>query len=254
MAHPGRPDRLRGPASFIFCGSPQIENAIGENERVSTVVRIWFASLLLAGGSLLYAQSSSAPVGAAASSARPSGSAKKEAKAKAPLTITPEREAAVLTFVQRNHDELAELLGYLKESEPAEYERAVRDIFRTTERLAGIQERDLLQYELEVAAWTAQSRVQLLAAKLRMGSSDQLVDQLRDALRLQNDAKLALLKHERKKVADRLSKLDADIIRFENAKEDVIDRQLKLLTRGGMEGRPAKVGAKSAVKQFKKTM
>jgi hypothetical protein len=42
-------------------------------------------------------------------------------KAKAPLAITPEREAAVLTFIQRNHAELADLLAHLKENQPAEY-------------------------------------------------------------------------------------------------------------------------------------
>ena len=84
-----------------------------------------------------------------------------------------------------------------------------KDIFRTTERLATIQERDPLQYELEVAAWTAQSRVELLAAKLKMGLSDELIKQLREALQIAEQAKTALLKHERQRVADRLNKLDS---------------------------------------------
>jgi len=172
-------------------------------------------------------------------------------KAKISILVTPEREAAVLTFVQRNHAELADLLGYLKTSQPEEYERAIKDIFRATERMALIQERDPLQYELEVAAWTAQSRVQLLAAKLKMGSSDELLKQLRDALKGQNEAKIALLKHERQKAADRVSKLESDISRFEKNPDDVVDKQLKLLTRAAAEGRPAKAGAKNAVKAKK---
>src|SRR5262245_54857845 len=128
----------------------------------------------------------------------PSPSAvKKDAKARASPRITPEREAAAISFVQRNHPELAELLSYLKSSQPDEYEQPISDIVRATERLALIQERDSLQYDLEVAAWTAQSRVQLLAAKLKMGASDDLTRQLREALKTQNEAKLALLKHER---------------------------------------------------------
>jgi len=206
--------------------------------------------------SLLYAQaddakresSSQAPI--TKTSAPPAGSAssKKDTKGKALITITPEREAAVLTFVQRNHAELAELLAVLKTNQPEEYDRAVRDIFRAMERMNQIQERDPLQYELEVAAWTAQSRVQLLAAKLKMGPADELVKKLRDALASQNEAKLALLKHERQKAADRLSKIDSDINRFETDRNDVIEKQLKILTRTSGEARPAKLLPKTSTK------
>ena len=167
------------------------------------------------------------------------GKAGRGNKAKAPLAITPEREAAVLTFIQRNHVELADLLAHLKENQPAEYEQAVKDIFRTTERLATIQERDPLQYELEVAVWTAQSKVQLLSARMKMAVADDLKKELREALGAQADARLALLKHQRKLAADRLSKLDGDIARFENERERVIDRQLQLLTRTAEGGKAA---------------
>jgi flagellar motility protein MotE (MotC chaperone) len=188
----------------------------------------------------------SAPVSGSASIKK--DNAKKGAFAKPAVSITPEREAAVLTFVQRNHAELADLLAVLKMNQPEEYDRAFRDIFRAMERINQIQERDPLQYELEVAAWTAQSRVQLLAAKLKMGSTDDLLKKLRDALATQNGAKLALLKHERQKAVDRLSKIDSDIARFETDREDVIDKQLKLLTRSTGEVRPAKLLPKSSTK------
>jgi len=232
------------------------------------VGRITIVAAALACGSLLSAQSSdssstsTAPSGAASPVAarpansgkptnggKPANGGKKEAKSRAPLAITPAREAAVLAFVQRNHAELADLLGYLKNSQPDEYERAVKEIFRTTERLRQIQERDEVQYELEVAVWTAQSQVQLLAAKLKMSSSDELLKELRDALGVQNDAKLALLKHDRQRFADRLAKIHADIARFENDRESMIDRQLKLLVRTAGEGRPktsGKAGGKAS--------
>src|SRR5947209_11210975 len=191
----------------------------------------------LAVAGLVYAQS-----GTTAVKANGSAISKKDIKGKLAIQVTPESEAAALTFVQRNHAELAELLTALKTSQPQEYERAIKDIFRVTQRLAAIQERDPLQYELEVAAWTAQSRVQLLAAKLRMGSSDELTKQLRAALQVQNAAKIALLKHERQRAADRLEKIESDITRLEASRDDVVDKQLKLLTRAAAEGRPAKGG------------
>jgi hypothetical protein len=195
------------------------------------------------------AQRNPVPVPSATKASGPaagSASSRKEGKARPAIFVTPEREAAVLNFVQRNHAELADLLAVLKTSQPDEYERALREIFRATERMNQIQERDPLQYELEVAAWTAQSRVQLLAAKLKMGETDELLKQLRDGLRAQNEAKLSLLKHERQKAVDRMSKIDADIARFESARDDVIDQQLKLLTRG-VVNHPAKILPKTNV-------
>jgi hypothetical protein len=90
--------------------------------------------------------------------------------------------------------------------------------------------------------------VQLLAAKLKMSTSEELVKQLRDALARQNESRLALLKHERQKASDRLEKVEGDIVRFEADREKIIDRQLQLLTRAADEGRPAKLGGKNAVK------
>jgi flagellar motility protein MotE (MotC chaperone) len=196
------------------------------------------------------AQRDPAPITSAVKASAPfAGSAivKKEGKNRPALPVTPEREAAVLNFVQRNHAELADLLAVLKVSQPEEYERALREIFRATERMNQIQERDPLQYELEVAAWTAQSRVQLLAAKLKMNESEELIKQLRDGLKAQNAAKIALLKHERQKAADRMSKLDSDIGRYESGQDSLIDQQLRLLTRGG-ESRPTKLLPKTLPK------
>lgn len=213
------------------------------------------AFLLLLTGDFLRAQSSDSKTSAERKppEPRPAQTAKNNGKARRAVAITPEREAAVLNFVQRNHAELVDLLAYLKTNQPDEYERAIREIFRTTERLALIQERDPLQYELEVAAWSAQSHVQLLAARLQMGVSDDLIKQLRAALVEQQTARLALLKHDRQKTADRLAKIDTDLSRYENDHEAQVERQLKTLTRAAAEGRPIKVnpgktGTKSAVK------
>lgn len=163
-----------------------------------------------------------------------------------PMNVTPEREAAVKTFVERNHPELAELLAHLRESRPQEYERAIRELHRTAERLAGIQERDHTQYDLELKLWTAQSRVQLVTAKLRMDSTDELKSKLRDVLNAQAEAKVALLKHERARVADRLNKIDRDIAQFENDRQKVIDKQMDLLTRAAAQGKGPKAASKTA--------
>jgi hypothetical protein len=155
------------------------------------------------------------------------------------LAITPEREAAVMTFVERNHAELAQLLGHLKANQRDEYERAVRELFRVTERLATIHQRDTTQYELEIDSWTAQSRVQLLAAKLTMGETEALREELRQALAVRADARLALMQHDRERLKNRLTRLDGDIEQFVSNRENMIERQLNVLTRAARGG-PAK--------------
>ncbi len=85
-----------------------------------------------------------------------------------PLAITPEREAAVNTFVSLHHAELESLLKKLKTSNPKQYDKAVRELYLTSERLAQLHESEPQRYELELQAWQVQSRVQLLTAKITM--------------------------------------------------------------------------------------
>ncbi len=176
-----------------------------------------------------------------------------KAKSKQPLAITAEREAAVLNFVERNHSELSELLAHLKSDQPKQYEQAIKEIYRVTERLAGVQERDPLMYELEVKLWTAQSRVQLLAARLKMGASDSLKQDLREALGNQIDARLDLLRHQKQQAAERLAKMDSDLSQLEANKEKQIERQLEMLARGGgtksVTKAPGNKAAKRAAEQ-----
>jgi hypothetical protein len=214
-------------------------------------------ALFLALGGVLLAQGNDQKLADSKAVAAPPANLKgtpagKKEKPRALSAVTPEREAAAMTFVHLNHPELADLLLQLKENQSHEYERAVRELFRTTERMALIRERDPAQYELELAVWTAQSHVQLLAAKLKMGASDELRKQLREALLVQGEAKLALLKHDQKKTRDRLTKVESEIARFEKDREQVIEKQLEVLTRAANEGRKAKISAKSSAKPVKK--
>lgn len=171
------------------------------------------------------------------------------------VTITPEREAAVVSFVERNHPELAELLAHLKTNQPKEYDRALRDLFRVTEKLAMVHERDDRQYGLEIKAWKAQSRAQLLVARLKMtdpesGDSEELKNQLREVLAEQMQARLDVLKLERERVSGRLEKVNEDISRLERDRDSVIDMHLKNLTSQVNANRPkAKLPENKPVKK-----
>ena len=151
-------------------------------------------------------------------------------KAKPHPPITPEREAAVMAFVRQHHAELGELLVRLKASNSQEYERAIRDLSRTSERLAQIRKNDTDRFELELKLWQAQSHSDLLTARLTMTGSDELRSQLQQILNEQMDLKQLLLQLDRQRTADKLQKLDEQLNAFDQTRQDAIERQLRSLT------------------------
>jgi len=163
--------------------------------------------------------------------AQAAGGAKaKKAAAAADMVVTPEREAAVLKFVQQNHPELSTLLESLKTKNEKEYQRAIRDLFRVTERLAQFHGRDNERYDVELRLWQAQSRLDLLAARLKMSDSDELRAQVRQSLEEVFSMRQALLRLERLRAADRVQKLDEQIATLDKSRDEFLDRQMQMLT------------------------
>ena len=153
----------------------------------------------------------------------------KPAKSKLP-PIDAKAENDVLEFVREHHPELAELLSQLKENHPKEYQKAVQDLSRVRQRLHAMKRNDDRRYDLELSVWKAETRIQLLAARLHMGDNAELREQLRVALNEQMDLRLELLKHERDLAKDRIGKLDAQIKRLDSDRSDAVERQLQTLT------------------------
>ena len=165
------------------------------------------------------------------------------------LPITPERETAVTDFVDKHHPELGALLAHLKTNQPKEYERAVRDLFRVTEKLAMVKDRDDRQYDLELKVWKAQSRAQLLVARLKMtdpesANTDELKAQLREILTEQLQARIEVMRLERERTATRLDRLNQDIGKFEKNREAVIDSHVQNLMNQVNANRKPKPGEK----------
>jgi flagellar motility protein MotE (MotC chaperone) len=191
---------------------------------------IWLGLPLLLPIGLLSAQSGdSLPAGKPAARIR---------DAAEPMAITPEREAAVMTFVERNHKELKEVLASLKAAGSKEYDKAIRDIYRESERLANLKARDPEQYRLELDLWTLRSRIQLMTAHLAMGASEDLRRSLKELLDQQVDVRIKLMRHERERMANRLSKLDEELSRLEGERQQFVERQLQLLTKSAEASKP----------------
>lgn len=151
--------------------------------------------------------------------------------AKPPLTITADEEAAAVAFVKQHHKDLFELLIHLKEGMPQEYERAIRDLSRASDRLAQFEKRDSGRYQLELQLWQAESRRQLLTARLQMGYDESLLSELREVLKEEQNLELAVLRHERERLAGRIAKIDEQIAMEENHAEASIERKFTALAK-----------------------
>lgn len=175
------------------------------------------------------------PAAAPVASVSPAVPGKDKPKA---IVITPEREAAVNTFVRLHHPDLADLLSHLKTNQRKEFDRAVRELYRVSENLAQLQERDQERHALELRRWKAQSRVHLLTARLRMGDSEDLKRQLKESLFELRDVRVALLELDRVRAAERLQKAEAELARLRSSGDASIEAQLRqLLQLGGDSGK-----------------
>ncbi|MCA9082274.1 MAG: hypothetical protein KDA58_17060, partial [Planctomycetaceae bacterium] len=146
-------------------------------------------------------------------------------------TLTPEREAAAMTFAKAHHPELADLLVGLKRMDEPRYATAVNELFRTSERLAKSKSRSVERYELELSAWRVDSRIRLLTAQSVSGMPDSRREELKRLLLQRRDIKVQMLLHEKSRLESRVAKIDTSIDELqENADEQAekeLDRLLK---------------------------
>jgi hypothetical protein len=153
----------------------------------------------------------------------------------AALGFTPEREAAAMTFVRTHHPELATLLTRLKDRRPGEYQKAIRDLFRVSERLAQSQEMHPNRYELELEEWKLTSRVQLLVARLTMDRSAAMEQELRDLLAQQLEVHEKVIRLDRDRAAERVKSLDAELSRLAGDRQQVLEEKFQKALRSAGE-------------------
>ena len=154
--------------------------------------------------------------------------------------FSPEREAAAITFLDSHHAELGQLLKRLKKSRPMEYKKAVREIFRASERLTNWQDKNPKRYEVELKLWKLNSRIQLLAAKMRISGNPATKEKLRAAILAHNDARTERLVQERSRLSKRVEQLDAAIEKSRARREQAADRRLRQLLQGSAKLRVKK--------------
>lgn len=141
--------------------------------------------------------------------------------------FTLEREAAALTFVRMHHAELAELLERLKTRRPQEYQKAIRELFRASERLALSQEQQPLRYELELQEWKLSSRIQLLAARMSMNRTPELEQELRQLLNEQVSVHRELIRFSYERTSARAAALQKELADLERRQADLVEERFQ---------------------------
>jgi hypothetical protein len=204
-------------------------------------MRLWKTGVMLVGvaviGASLAAAQKPAPISAKKKASRTAtGSAvktiaAKTAKPSKPVVRVPtsqEREEAAMAFARQHHPELVKLLARLKKKRRRQFDRAVKDLFRTSERLGRIRERTPDRYQLALEAWKLDSRIRLLAARMTMQGNLRLESQLTKLLRERVNIRLQQLTQDRERLAGRLQRIDQAI---ENISRDPEAAALKDLQR-----------------------
>lgn len=152
--------------------------------------------------------------------------------------ITSEHEAQALEFASKQHPELVGLISPLKASNPKEYQRAIRELFRTSERLDNIRLREPARYDLELEAWKLQSVVRLLAARLVMESDSELQASLKDAIRKKADNRLRLMQYEKESLKSRLEQVSKEIENSTKSLDQSVDQEYERLLKLANRDKP----------------
>ena len=158
--------------------------------------------------------------------------ASSQALADAPVDrskVSANQEKIALEFARQHHPQLADLLRGLKSSKHPGYQQAVRDLYRTSDRIERLKDRPSNRYELELRQWKIDSRIRLLAAQQGMDGQLAYEEELKVLIQDKLDIKRSLLQMERDRLAARLSKLDEQLDETEGATEDVVEKELDRL-------------------------
>jgi len=142
--------------------------------------------------------------------------------------VTPEREAAALKFVELHHKELLRILRSLEKVDDAQYEKAIEQIFRASERLARLKSRSAERYKYELALWKVKSRLNLLIASLPMVSDyERAMAEIEQAIVDELEIQKQLLQYETTLARKRLSRLEETLQQQEKNFDANVERQVQ---------------------------
>lgn len=148
----------------------------------------------------------------------------------------------------RNHlPELLPVLKHLREHQPEQYERAVRDLDRAAKRLETQARRSEALHEASLKEWQSRSRIDLLKARLKVRRTDADRRQLVSEMQRLREVELERLAVERELLAEREQTMRARAAQLQQVIErlqrqiDDIDQRVVRLNRQSGEQEAAEV-------------
>jgi hypothetical protein len=138
-----------------------------------------------------------------------------------PQVMTPEREAAAMHFARAHHPELADLVERLRSEMKVEYERAIRQLYLTSERLARTKERSEDEYELQLAQWKIDSRIKLLAARMTISDDVKLEKQMEKLLHERLAARRVQLERELQRSQTRVKRVEESLRKLDDEERSI---------------------------------
>lgn len=155
-------------------------------------------------------------------------------KPRQPLTAAQEQRA--ILFARQHHPELEKLVGRLKTSRKGAYRKAVRELYRTADRLGRLQKSNPKRYGLVLELWQLESQARLLVARSMMRSDPKLDEQLKSTLRRRASLRLQMLRSDRERSRVRLERLEDQIRELEDLDAST-ERELQRLQKSTRIGR-----------------
>ena len=129
-------------------------------------------------------------------------------------------EKAALKFATEHHPELAELLQALRRSDKTQFQAALSDLARDSERLAKLADRDRDRFGAALSVWKLDSRIRLEMARFAMSEDPEREARIRELLKQRHEARRSLLQLDRKRTDARAAKIDEQLAALgEDSKE-----------------------------------
>ena len=147
-------------------------------------------------------------------------------------TVAAERRRRVVAFVEEHQPELAAVLAHLEKHKPADHARAIEELDRSVQSLTSGKAKDPRLHELNLLAWQARTRVELLGARLMSGRRTTAKEraaverELRAAIAAELDVRAEQLAYRKQRSA---AWYDRQINRLSEKRDALIEARLKAL-------------------------
>lgn len=140
------------------------------------------------------------------------------------------REEVALAFAKKHHPELEKILRQLRGMDQKEYAKAIRELYRVSERLSLLESRAPHFYQVQLDLWKANSSATLLAARLQLNpGNEDLRQEFRAALERKFETQVRVNAEELARARERVQRLEQNLERLERDGPQMIERQMRQL-------------------------